>query len=115
MNYKNYLNSSDWKLKRKAKLATTRRCAICGSEENIDIHHLIYKDLFNVERKDLRVLCRRCHFLTHDLFDKGLIKFNSTNHNSRFTLIKTAVKKYLGISNIPMHDIVFMKKQPKLF
>jgi len=98
----NYLKSVDWKNKREAKLnrklGTKKRCAICASGEHLNIHHLSYlPDLTKVEQKDLRVLCRRCHSLTHELFKNGKLKFKSKNHHSRFVLTKTAVKKELGI------------------
>ena len=103
MKYKNYLKSTDWQNKRgtklNRKLGSKKRCAICASEKNLHIHHLSYRDdLSETEQKDLRVLCNNCHFLTHELFKKGKIKFRSINHNSRFAIIKSAVKKHLKIS-----------------
>lgn len=100
MKYKDYLKSDDWKQKRTIKRKRRNQCAICNSKDNLDIHHLNYRDLFDVEQSDLRVLCRRCHFLAHDLYKTGKFKFKSTNHNSRFVLIKTAVKKELGLSRV---------------
>jgi hypothetical protein len=48
---------------------------------------------------DLRVLCKRCHFLAHDLHRAGKFKFKNTNHHSRFAILKSAVKKELGLNN----------------
>lgn len=98
MEYKQYLKSNDWKTKRARKYKKPRRCAICASTENLDVHHLNYRNLFDVLQSDLRVLCRRCHYLAHDLHKQGKIKFKSTDHNSRFILIKIAVKKHLGLT-----------------
>lgn len=98
MQYKEYLKTEDWKQKRTVKKNKRKQCGICASTENLDVHHLNYRDLYGVEQSDLRVLCRRCHFLAHDLHKADKFKFKSTNHNSRFTLIKTAVKKELGIT-----------------
>ena len=101
MNYKTYteyLKSSDWKQKRDQKIKRKlNRCAICSSTENIDIHHLNYKNLIDVEQSDLRKLCRRCHYFAHQLLKEGKIVFNGSNHHSRFAIIKNAVKKGLGI------------------
>lgn len=101
--YKKYLQSLDWKLKRDYKLnhqnKTKKRCAICGEFNNLEIHHLNYKDLISVKQNDLRILCSRCHFITHKLFKEGKIEFKNNNHNSRFIIIKNAVKKELGITN----------------
>lgn len=104
MEYSRYLQSEDWKNKRlqkhERKGGAKSRCSICADSKLLDVHHLSYKtDLSEVEQKDLRVLCRRCHTLTHKLFKEGKIKFKSLNHHSRFASIKFAVKKELGISN----------------
>jgi hypothetical protein len=100
MKYNKYLKTSDWKTKRFKKLSIKRRCAICGSSNKLEVHHLNYKNLIDVEQTDLRKLCHNCHFLAHRLYKKGYFKFNNTNHHSRFTILKSAVKKYLGISTI---------------
>ena len=81
-------------------MSKRKTCSICASTKNIDIHHLNYKNLYDVDGTDLRRLCRRCHLLTHKLFKEGKIVFKSSNHNSRFVIIKTAVKHHLGLTNI---------------
>lgn len=103
MTYKDYLSSDDWREKKHRKTkASKKRCSVCSSEDNIDLHHLNYKNLYDVELSDLRFLCRRCHFLSHRLFSEGKIKFYKTNHHSRFTVIKNAIKKELGLTNVNM-------------
>jgi hypothetical protein len=97
MKYTEYLRSDHWKGLRQKKRKNGARCGICAATENIDTHHLLYKNLFDVETSDLRLLCRRCHFLTHDLMRAGKIRFPSTSHHSRFVILKAAVKKHLGI------------------
>lgn len=103
MDYQDYLKSPDWQQKRQTKLSrknnTKKRCAICGSTKDLHTHHLIYRNLYDVQQGDLRLLCKRCHFLAHDLMKKGLIKYKSDNQHHRFTILKGAVKKYLGIYN----------------
>lgn len=96
MEYKEYLLSDDWKQKRRQKLLKKRHCAVCSSKKELHVHHLNYKNLFDVEMSDLRVLCKRCHFLAHDLMKEGKIKYKKTNHHSRFVILKTAIHKYLG-------------------
>lgn len=98
MEYKEYLGSEDWADKRRRKLARTNRCGICSAKSNLDVHHLNYRDLVSVELSDLRVLCRRCHYLAHDLHKRGVYRFRSDNHHSRFAILKSAVKVALGIS-----------------
>ena len=104
MEYKEYLKTDHWKQLRASKYTKPRKCGICGGCENLQVHHLNYKDLISVSTSDLRVLCKRCHFLAHDLFNNGKIKFKSDNHHSRFNIIKAAVKKELGISKINMFN-----------
>jgi len=99
-NYKKYLESDDWKQKRKTKYrkSRTKKCAICMAWEDLHVHHLIYKpNLKDVENCDLRILCARCHKVTHDLIDSGVIKFRSEKHNSRFSTIKNHVKIHLDL------------------
>ena len=98
MDYDQYLKSEDWLRKKYLKRLKRNNCAICNSKKNLDVHHLNYKNLHNVEQSDLRVLCRRCHFLAHDLQKSGKLTFKSTNHHSRFVLLKMAVKKELKIA-----------------
>lgn len=98
MQYREYLKSKDWKDKRNNKRAKVSRCGICASEDVLDVHHLNYKNLFDVELSDLRVLCHRCHFLAHDLHKQGKFTFRNKSHHSRWELLKNAVKKELGIS-----------------
>lgn len=104
MNYQDYLKSEDWKNKRNKKRSKKLRCSICASTEKIDVHHLNYKNLYDVEQTDLRKLCRRCHYLTHELHKRGKIVFRNKNHHSRFAIIKSAVKKELGISGKNMFN-----------
>ena len=40
-----------------------RKCQDCGSFEDLHIHHKQYK--YPIVKKDLVVLCRRCHHLEH--------------------------------------------------
>jgi 5-methylcytosine-specific restriction endonuclease McrA len=57
-----YLKSDHWKNLRKEKLAENGKiCESCGRKNNLDIHHLDYKNLYDVTLEDLKVLCRKCH------------------------------------------------------
>src|SRR5688572_13048807 len=89
--YRLYLQSRDWKRKRARKLRRTRKCAICGQTRNLDVHHLNYRNWYDVTMADLRVLCRRCHGLSHELEQEGAFRFRSTDHNHRFEVTRNAV------------------------
>jgi hypothetical protein len=67
-----YLKSEDWKSLRKIKLSKKKaRCQICGfASKSNDIHHLKYRNLYDVEIKDLVVVCRKCHDIIHGLMRK---------------------------------------------
>jgi hypothetical protein len=95
VSYDDYLQSEDWKTKRAIKKARTSRCGICGATDRVDTHHLNYRNLVDVEMSDLRVMCRRCHFLAHELFREGKIRFTSDDHKSRWQRITNAVKAVL--------------------
>lgn len=71
--YADYLRSPQWRKKRaKALRAHGSRCAICGTVERLEVHHLHYRTLFRESaRDDLRILCRECHAVEHEA--KGAI------------------------------------------
>lgn len=101
--YREYLRSPDWLEKRREKHGRKggrkRRCAICASPDRLDVHHLRYEaDLTTTAQEDLRLLCRRCHDVAHELLRAGILRFPNRSNNSRFTLTKTAVKKALGLT-----------------
>jgi 5-methylcytosine-specific restriction endonuclease McrA len=69
-NYRKYINSKEWKLKRDAIVEKYKKCSCCGSEENLNVHHLTYENLGNENESDLLLLCKDCHKFVH----KGKIK-----------------------------------------
>jgi hypothetical protein len=61
-----YLNSDHWKSLREEALKTHGEfCFICDRDEDLQVHHLRYRSIFNVKVSDLQILCRRCHELEH--------------------------------------------------
>jgi len=57
-----YLKSPHWKLLRAKKINSVgRKCEKCGSFHEIQVHHLKYRSIFDVELADLQVLCGDCH------------------------------------------------------
>lgn len=102
--YQQYLKSEHWKKLRARKRRTGGKiggkscCGICASTEQIETHHLRYKNIYDVTTSDLRLLCRQCHETAHELMKSGL-KMNSTSHHGLFSIIKAAVKKVRGFGN----------------
>lgn len=66
-----YLKSDHWKSLRLEKLASTgAACCRCEHiDPSNDVHHLNYKNLWDVELMDLVVLCRPCHKKVHEVMD----------------------------------------------
>ena len=65
--YREYIKSRAWAAKRKEALAYHgRKCAICGSDRNLEVHHLTYKRLGREKMKDLQVTCKDCHRIHHE-------------------------------------------------
>lgn len=59
-----YLQSDHWKELRARKLASKANCEDCGGRA-CDVHHIRYKQLFDVALTDLKSLCRPCHKRHH--------------------------------------------------
>lgn len=60
-----YLSSDHWKNLRLQKLELNPKCEHCSTSKHLDVHHISYKELYNVKLKDLKTLCRSCHELEH--------------------------------------------------
>lgn len=71
--YHEYLCSLEWMEKKSLKIEEAgRRCQLCNSPVNIDVHHRTYIRVPNEPLSDLTVLCHKCHDRFH------------TNHRSRW-------------------------------
>lgn len=68
-NYKDYLNSEAWKIKKLRCCALAEnKCEICESGEKLTAHHYNYFRLGEEEDRDLFCLCNVCHWLYHKKF-----------------------------------------------
>lgn len=66
MNYSDYLRSDKWQLiRRNALERTAGGCQLCGSRQNVQLHHRTYINIANEHETDLTVLCDRCHTELH--------------------------------------------------
>jgi hypothetical protein len=61
-----YLKSDHWKQLKAKKLLANPLCERCGSNKFLDVHHLDYKNLYDVLLTDLETLCRHCHHEDHE-------------------------------------------------
>lgn len=69
--YRNiYLNSEHWKALRHEKLAKNPVCEKCQTPYSLDVHHVKYRELYDVRISDLKTLCRLCHKKEHEKINK---------------------------------------------
>jgi 5-methylcytosine-specific restriction endonuclease McrA len=60
--YKDYLNSNEWaQIRIDLFNIRGKKCEDCGNTKRLQIHHLTYKNIFNEEPEDLKILCKNCH------------------------------------------------------
>ena len=101
--YAEYLKSADWKAKKKRKYAKcNHRCAVCGATERLDVHHMNYRQIYDVKNTDLRILCRECHSAIHRVIKSGKLalgreyitykEFLQRSHHSQFAIMKTSIR-----------------------
>lgn len=64
--YGAYLNSPEWKERRREALVRADNCCEgCGVIEHLEVHHLTYDRLGFERPQDLMVLCNACHAREH--------------------------------------------------
>lgn len=93
--YLDYLRSADWLIKKSRLVMFYLRnkipidCSLCGSVNNLQVHHRTYKRLYKEKNADLDFLCKDCHHLSYinktefkrrevELFDQLIDFFNRT-------------------------------------
>jgi hypothetical protein len=60
--YRAYLQSKEWKEKRRAAIERAGgRCQTCNKSNRLEVHHRTYERIFNEDPGDLTVLCCECH------------------------------------------------------
>jgi hypothetical protein len=65
--YQTYINSNEWKQKRKIILIRDKYiCQICKINGAVQVHHLTYKRLGNEQLFDLISVCLDCHNKEHN-------------------------------------------------
>ena len=89
--YMDYLRSSEWAMIRADLIALRGCCEQCGSEINLQVHHVSYERLFNEEPEDLALLCKRCHLLQHPEVKSARKKNVPCSRKGRYPLDKARV------------------------
>ena len=67
MDYEAYLRTEHWRAVKARMLASkkVRRCYVCRSKHDLNLHHKTYKRLGRERLSDLVWLCRTCHHEAH--------------------------------------------------
>lgn len=75
LGYAQYLESPEWKEKRKLVLKRDRNiCQSCLVDDATEVHHLTYKHVFNEPLFDLVAVCKPCHQSITDMDNKSNFK-----------------------------------------
>jgi hypothetical protein len=65
--YERYMASDHWKARKDRYFRThEKRCAACGSVDEVQLHHLSYEKMGREPNDDLMPLCQICHSLVHE-------------------------------------------------
>lgn len=67
MSYAEFLKSPEWALLKRRAYSRPhfRRCWICGTKKDIDLHHTSYKWIDRLELRNVRPICRTHHEAIH--------------------------------------------------
>ena len=98
--YTDYLKSPEWKKIRNSVLERDNfRCAVCGSTDGLNIHHITYENIFNEQENlsDLVTLCRKCHETIHSPHRRTVYQHDSSGRCTAIYLNANDASKKLGI------------------
>jgi hypothetical protein len=66
--YDYYLTTPAWRRRRDAAVERDGgRCQNCGADDDLQVHHISYGNVFDEQPEDLVTLCIRCHKREHSL------------------------------------------------
>jgi 5-methylcytosine-specific restriction endonuclease McrA len=86
--YAVYLESAHWKaLRTRALKKAGGKCELCGHPHLLEVHHLMYRRLYDVTLDDLMTLCAACHSRAHSWITWGEIVNGETSEERRHVLI----------------------------
>lgn len=113
--YRNvYLKSEHWKELRGRKLKENPTCERCPSSKRLDVHHIRYRNIFDVETSDLLTLCRKCHNKEHT--ESGMPTRAKVSYENYFPQpIKDALMKQQihRFDRIGMRDAIELADTPE--
>lgn len=81
---------------KKMLLESNPRCDICGSKDNLQLHHIyLIRHGFRTEVDRCTLLCEHCHKKFHKKFDKYLDFLYSQNPETDFLSVYHNLKTFL--------------------
>lgn len=91
-NYKEYLSSNHWSDVKNRYYASKlpKKCGRCLQKKPCDLHHKTYKRIGEERLTDLILLCRECHYESHQLLYN-----NKRSHKNLWNIHKLSKKKRL--------------------
>jgi len=110
--YRDYLKSDHWQNKRLDKFNGKKRgCQICGDKNiQLHVHHLNYQHMGDEDcKKDLIIICYRCHNLIHQLIRIGKIKFPYYYRKARRRRTLKALTRFFKVKTIPELNKIWEK------
>lgn len=95
--HKKYIQTEKWKLIRQQALERDGgKCAICGSNNRLEVHHMTYDNWKDEKLEDLVTLCKVCHRVVHDILTGKGDDFKVIYFDTIF--LKPALKNYRDLS-----------------
>ena len=96
--YFEYMNSDDWKEERRKQLGIHGyRCEICGSTNDLQVHHISYERGEHPSDEDCAVLCRDCHRKLHYVIDE-LKNHEIFELKTKYDKWRSGIEDKLGVS-----------------
>ncbi|SEH31559.1 HNH endonuclease [Chryseobacterium culicis] len=80
--YHEYLESQEWKVKRKQVFDRDNNlCQRCKKESALHVHHLTYDNIFKEKLEDLMSVCPECHSQIH--YEELISKIENLKNNRK--------------------------------
>ena len=92
LTYAEQIKRPEWQRKRLERLKISSFCCECcnNSEEELNVHHLLYKKgamIWEYDNADLAVLCSTCHLKTHEIEDSLKAEITYLSYQNKLRLL----------------------------
>lgn len=65
--YRAYIRTLHWLATKTRKIKEAGKlCQVCGIKKKLQVHHINYRNLYDVTMDDLKALCEDCHNKEHE-------------------------------------------------